>query len=243
MNMVLLRLGALLSVLALSGCGGCIGGVSGELNGETVDPVGSGYWFKHDMDSDIVVQVVLRSYPEACETDTEVLDAHLKATEEWGQDLLRNLFNPGEANRRYADALEEIDEEMLPETYWSTRIAFEADDEDEVEGDAFDITRQGTIRICDQEDYNDYQDVFVDDDGSGYKRTCFVGEDGEIRISSFVDRESIAGDGEAEMVEADDQDDSAGDITFGFNVPHCDDYEDVYEDGLAAFLRPDMMNN
>jgi hypothetical protein len=217
--------------------------VSGELNGEPVGPVGSGYWFKVDVDSDIVVQVVLRSYVNACEVDTEVLDGHVKATEEYQKDLLQNLFNPDEANGRYADALEEIDQDILPEDYWSTRIALEADDEDDVAGEIFDIDRQGAIRICHQTDYNDYKDVFVDEDADGYRRECFLGEDGEIRIGMFEDRRSISGDGEAEMVESLDTDDEAGDVTFGFNVEYCDDYEDVYEEGLELILRPDQLSN
>jgi hypothetical protein len=243
MKMRHLRWGAFLCALLFSGCGGCIGGVSGELNGDAVGPVASGYWFKTDMDSDIVIQVVLRSYVDACEVDTEVLDGHVKATGDYQQDLLQNLFNPDEANGRYADALEEIDQELLPEAYWSTRIALEADDEDEVAGERFDIDRQGAIRICNQTDYNDYKDVFVDEDAGGYQRECFIGDDGEIRVSTFEDRRAISGDGEAEMVEASDPDDSAGDVTFGFNVEHCDDYEDVYEDGLELILRPDLLNN
>jgi hypothetical protein len=222
-------------------CAGCLGGVQGEVDGEPTPAMQSGHFVVMDAGDDILVTALLFSFPDSCETLAAWQEARNDAVDRFNAVVEPQIIIPGlppagdvsGAVDQLADDLEEADEEHLPdEAQWM--FVSIRDDEDDIEGEDYDIDRDGRARfgLCRRDEQVDWHDALEGDRSS--LADCFDAEDGTLQMGAFDADEGAAGRGDAELEE--DDGDDAGDVTFDFSVAHCEEHEDAIDDAPAIVL-------
>jgi len=219
----------------------CLGGTSGEVDGQPLAPMQSGHFVTMDAGDEIRATIVLVSFPESCTTLAAWQEARNDAVSSFNAAIAPQIVIPGlppvgdisGALDRLADDLEDADEEHLPEeAEWM--LVNVRDDDDDIEGEDYDIDRDGRAQfgVCRRDEQVDWHEVLGGDQGS--LADCFTAHDGTLQMGAFRSDEAAAGNGEAELEE--DDGDEAGDVTFDFNVAHCEEHEDEIDDAPVGLI-------
>ncbi|HNC99652.1 MAG TPA: hypothetical protein PKY30_01985 [Myxococcota bacterium] len=206
----------ILAALLLGGCGSSI---KGDVDGDKVKPLSSGFWFAVGSGNNEGIYAVATSVPSACKVFTEVYDAQADAYRDFAKDFDVDTL---------VDDMEAAEQDNLPEEYWATSVALDADpdDDEDVEGE-YDVEDDEVfINVIHQRGYTDYEKVYVDQDSDGYQTDSFYADEGVLDVKSFKDEGSLSGSSELALRDTDDK--NAGDVTLNLSVSYCEDAEDAY---------------
>lgn len=227
------------SALALTGAVACAGTFEGEVDGEAVPPLLSGYWLEGDGEG-FQVSATASTALDLCGSATALLRemndvVSAKADEVDEDDDEEDVYD------ELADAYEDAWRRHMPEDFWTVGASiFVKDDDDFVDdydlGEDADIDFENpafaSVTVCHQEGF-----LELDDDGSDDNRTCFPAKGGELEVVAFDDKGSIELSIDAELAEADDLDEEVGDVTASLHMGSCKaadeankDLEDANED-------------
>ena len=216
----------ILAALLLGGCGSSI---KGDVDGDKVKPLSSGFWFAVGSGNNEGIYAIATSVPSACQTFADVYDAQADAYKAFSRDF--------DTETLVAD-MESAEQDNLPEEYWATSIALDADpdDDEDVEGE-YDVEDDEVfINVVHQRGYTDYEKVYIEQDSDGYQADSFYADEGVLDVKSFKDEGSLSAQGDLALRDTDDK--NAGDVTLSLSVSYCEDAEDAYAnyvDVLAGF--------
>lgn len=212
-----------LASLLLVGCGSSI---SGKVDGDSVGPLTSGFWYAIGSDDDEVINAVAASFPDACKAYTGFYKAQA--------DAYRDFSGDGAA---LAEDMKAAEQDNFPSEFWQTTLLLDADpNDDEVVGEykiddnINNPDSQAFVDLLHQIDYTDYEAVYLERDDSGYKWDSFYAEGGSIDVKSFRDEGQLRATGEMILHDANDKE--AGAIRLNLSVTYCEDVARAYEDFL-----------
>ena len=201
----------------------CAGTFEGEVDGDAVPPLLSGFWLEGDGDG-FQISASAASVLDLCGATT----AMTREMTEFVAAQADDADKGDDAENVYegiSDYYQEVWERHLPEDFWTVSASvFVEDDSDLVDdyglGEDADIDFESpayaTFTVCHQEGFPD-----LDDDGSDDNRTCFPASSGELEVVSFDDQGGIEVTVDAELADPDDLGDDVGDVTATTTVRGC----------------------
>lgn len=209
-------------VLAL-GSSGCAGGISGEIDDESVPSFSTAAAAEFDAGRDFDGVIgIWSSAGDACVDGTE----HAK---------FQNDIADGDDGA--AKDWEDYDAEHLPEEYWYAVLQVIADDiddleeEQEIELDDPDDDLAASLTVCHVKDYPEEKNDRIDTDEDCYVSNAFAG-DGTIFVQySHEGTLHVSTDGE-DLIEVEEVDgnDDGDDLSFSGSAGYCDDLADELDD-------------
>ena len=214
-----------LGLATLSVAAGCAGSVKGEIDGDKVGQIDSGFWFyAAEGDDGAVAQVSLATFGGYCDKAVEVVK---DAT-----DSYERFFDGDIDQDELGEELADTNADLLPSKYWLFDVAFYAEDEDDFVGDDYDFDAEvptAAAQVCHQSSALDLVGLFLEGDLTSEDVECFYGRDGDLEITAFgAGGGRVKGRGSVELVDEDG--DRAGDVEYTFSVPYCAAYEEALED-------------
>lgn len=212
----------ILAALLLGGCGSSI---KGEVDGDKVKPLSSGFWFAIGSDDDEAIYAVATSVPSACQSLTAMYDAQAQAYKDFAKGF--------DVDALVAD-MEAAEQDNLPEEYWAVSVALDADPDDgeDVEGEYNVEDEEVFINLVHQRGYTDWKKVYVDQDSDGYQADSFGATEGVMDVKSFKDEGGLSASGDLALRDTDDKD--AGEVTLHLSVSYCEEAEDAYANYLEV---------
>lgn len=210
MGDVTLRLAAA-AVAAGALSSGCIGSVEGALSGRSPGTMESAFWRYEGANGSEVVTIEAYDFRGACQTWARWWE---------GYDDARSGATSDED---LAEALTSLDEEVLPEAFWSVVLRLApADGRTEAEGYAA-VTGASNLGpgafelvICAREERTDWAAV-VAGDTTGHE--CWNSGGGTADVTGFDPGGEIFVRGDADMLDAAGE--PAGSVSFSLAVPAC----------------------
>lgn len=202
--------------------GGCGSSIKGEVDGEKVKPLSSGFWFAVGSGDNQGLFAIAASVPSACLTFAEVYNAQAAA--------YTNFAESFDADALVKD-MEAAEQDNLPEEYWATSIALKVDPNDEdVEGEYDAQDDELFLNIVHQRGYTDYEKVYIEQDSDGYQADSFYAEEGILDVKSFNVDGALSAKGELSLRDANEK--NAGDVTLNLSASYCVYAEEAYADYL-----------
>ena len=218
-----MRTGWLLILGLLIGCGSRI---AGNVEGQKVGPLPSGFWYVLGSGDDEIIVADVFSFPGACEVETtylkEVTDVYASYKTTLDQDAL-------------LDGLEDAEKGNLPEDYWNFNLTLDADPDEadgvETEYNINEDHEDGSFSGSHKQAYTDWEAVRVQNDSGGYHIATYYSEDGIATVTKFKDEKLLKAEVEAQLQDVNKDD--VGDVVLHYKVPYCPDFEDAYADYLT----------
>lgn len=203
--------------------GGCGSSIKGEVDGDKVKPLSSGFWIAVGSGDDEAIYAVATTVPSACAAFAELYDAQTEAYKDFAEGFDVDAL---------VDDMEAAEQDNLPEEFWATNIALDADpdDDEDVEGEYDVQDDEMFLNIVHQRGYTDYEKVYIEQDSDGYQADSFYAEEGVLDVKSFKDEGGLSAKGELALRDMDDK--NAGDVALNLSVSYCEEAEDAYADYL-----------
>lgn len=222
-----------LGALLLPTLNACAGSLEGEVDGDAVPPLLSGFWSEGDAGDLFQVSATASSVLDLCGSQTALTREMVEVV----KTMADEVDEDDDADDVYDDlrkASEEAWERYLPEDFWTVSATILIKDEDDFVDD-YDLGEDADIdlenpafagvSVCHQEGF-----LELDDDGSNDNLTCFTGTDGELEVVAFDDKGSIEVVLETELAESDDLEEDVGDIKASVHVGRCESLDDATKD-------------
>ncbi len=222
-------IGGALPLIALAACAGTF---DGEVDGDALPPLMSGFWLEGGGEGfrvNATASTALDLCGATAAMTRELVEVVKTTADEVDED--------DDADDVYDDlekAYEESWRRHMPENFWTVGASiYVKDDDDLVDdyglGEDADLDAENPafagVSVCHQEGF-----LSLDDDGSDDNRTCYTSKSGDLEVTAFDDRGSIELYFEAELAESDDLDDEVGDVEATLRMGGCAALEDASKD-------------
>ncbi len=219
--------------------GGCVGGVEGKVDDESVPTLLSGFFIQLDeQDGVFGVNAAQLSMVNGCDAAAKRQDNLNSLTEAYQKDLKRasGAADLNKANEALADGQVQYDVDNLPSDYWTLSLSIGVARASALDRKTFDVAQgEASVTVCRINDYPAEKNHTLRPDAD-----CFVGVKGKVTVDAFKKGASLNYVADVDLADGLDVNKDAGSAVITATTSYCaaleksvDDYNQLLADAAG----------